>query len=89
PGAVSEVPGNGRRSSGIDATYRRSEVGTMDANSGAPWSEADISDLKNELDHGRTIAETASFLCRDVYEVRAKMKELKLTEQPSKRRVVL
>ena len=42
---------------------------------------------KNELDHSRTIAETASFLCRDVYEVRAKMKELRLTEQPSKRRV--
>ena len=61
----------------------------MDANSGEPWSEADISDLKNELDHGRTIAETASFLCRDVYEVRAKMKELRLTEQPGKRRVVL
>jgi len=61
----------------------------MDANSGEPWSEADISDLKNELDHGRTIAETASFLCRDVYEVRAKMKELRLTEQPSKRRVVV
>ena len=52
----------------------------MDANSGEPWSEADITDLKNELDHGRTIAETASFLCRDVYEVRAKMKELRLTE---------
>jgi hypothetical protein len=28
-------------------------------------------------------------LCRDVYEVRAKMKELRLTEQPGKRRVVL
>ena len=40
---------------------------SMDANSGEPWSEADISDLKNELDHGRTIAETASFLCRDVF----------------------
>ena len=37
---------------------------SMDANSGEPWSEADI---KNELDHGRTIAETASFLCRDVF----------------------
>jgi hypothetical protein len=58
----------------------------MDANSGEPWSEADISDLKNEIAHGRTIAETASFLCRDVYEVRA---ELRLTEQPGKRRVVL
>jgi hypothetical protein len=51
----------------------------MDANSGEPWSDANISDLKNELDHGRTIAETASFLCRDVYKVRAKMKELRLT----------
>jgi hypothetical protein len=49
----------------------------------------DISDLTNELAHGRTIAETASFLCRDEYEVRAKMKELRLTEQPGKRRVVL
>ena len=58
---------------------------SMDANSGEPWSEADISDLKNELDHGRTIAETASFLCRDVDEVRAKMKELGL--QPGTRRV--
>jgi hypothetical protein len=48
-----------------------------------------LRDLKNELDHGRTIAETASFLCRDVYEVRAKMKELRLTEQPGNRRVVL
>ena len=61
----------------------------MDANSGAPWSEADISDLFYELARGRTIAETASFLCRDVYEVRAKMKELRLTERPGKRRVVL
>ena len=48
----------------------------MDANSGAPWSEADISDPKNELDHGRTFAQTASFLCRDVDEVRQKAKEL-------------
>ena len=60
----------------------------MDANSGEPWSEMDISDLTNEIAHGRTVAQTASFLCRDVYQVRAKMKELKLTEQPSKRRRV-
>ena len=37
----------------------------MDANSGEPWSEMDISDLTNEIAHGRTMAETASFLCRD------------------------
>ena len=52
---------------------------SSDANSGEPWSEADISDLKNKIDRGRTIAETASFLCRDVDEVRAKMKEFGLT----------
>jgi hypothetical protein len=59
----------------------------MDANLGAPWSEADVSDLKNELNHGRTIAQTASFLCRDVPEVREKMKELGLVERHG--RVVL
>ena len=57
----------------------------MDANSREPWSEADISDLKNEIDHGRTVAKTASFLCRDVAEVREKMKKLGL--QAGKRRV--
>ena len=46
----------------------------------ARWSSAD---------HSQTIAKTASFLCRDVAEVRAKMKELRLTEQPGKWRVVL
>ena len=59
----------------------------MDANSGEPWSDADISDLKNELDRGRTVAQTASFLCRDEDEVREQMKELRLVEHP--RRVVL
>ena len=34
-------------------------------------------------------AETASFLCRDEDEVREKMKQLGLLEQPGKRRVVL
>jgi len=59
----------------------------MDANSGEPWSEADISDLENELDHSQTIAQIASFLCRDDDEVREKMKELGLAERPG--RVVL
>ena len=59
----------------------------MDANSGEQWSEADISDVKNELDHGRTVAQTASFLCRDISEVREKMKELGLVARRG--RVVL
>ena len=54
----------------------------MDANSGEPWSEMDISDLTNELTHGRTMAETASFLCRDEDEVRQKAKELGLLRSP-------
>ena len=58
----------------------RESTEPMDANSGEPWSEADISDLKNELAHGRTVAETASFLCRDEDEVRQKAKELGLLE---------
>ena len=33
----------------------------MDANSGEPWSEMDISDPTNEIAHGRTLAETARF----------------------------
>jgi hypothetical protein len=53
----------------------------MDANSGEPWSEADISDLTNDIAHGRTMAQTASFLCRDLDEVRQKAKELGLVEQ--------
>ena len=57
----------------------------MGANSGEPWSEMDISDLTNEIAHGRTMAETASFLCRDEDEVRQKAKELRLVEQLGKR----
>jgi hypothetical protein len=50
----------------------------MDANSGKPWSKMDVSDLRNEIAHGRTVAQTASFLRRDEDEVREKMKELGL-----------
>jgi hypothetical protein len=39
-------------------------------------SAMDISDLTNEIAHGRTMAETASFLSRDENEVRQKVKEL-------------
>jgi hypothetical protein len=60
------------------AEIHRESTEPMDANSGEPWSEMDISDLTNELAHGRTMAETASFLCRDEDEVRQKAKELGL-----------
>jgi hypothetical protein len=44
----------------------------------------DISDLGNEIAHGRTVSQTASFLCRDEDEVCEKMKELGLVERPRK-----
>jgi hypothetical protein len=44
-------------------------------------SKMDISDLKNEIAHGRTVAQTASFPCRDEDKVREKMKELGLVER--------
>ena len=53
----------------------------MDANSDDPWSETEISDLTNELARGRTIEETAIFLCRDLEDVRQKVKELGLVKQ--------
>jgi len=53
----------------------------MDANSGEPWSELDIQDLRASLDFGNTIADAARMLCRDEDEVRQKMKELGLVER--------
>ena len=61
----------------------------MDANSGKPWSEMDLEDLRHSLDYGNTFADAASMLCRDEDEVRKKVQELGLVEHPGKRRVVL
>ena len=60
------------------------EADDEDANSDKPWSKMDIADLTHSLDYGDTFAQTASFLCRDVDEVRQKTKELGLVEQPGK-----
>jgi hypothetical protein len=67
------------------AEIHRESTEPMDANSGEPWSEMDISDLTHSLDYGDTFAQTASFLCRDEDEVRQKATELGLVEQPGKR----
>ena len=45
-------------------------------NSGKPWSELDLSDLRYGLAAGETVEAIAEFLCRDVAEVRAKTAEL-------------
>ena len=57
----------------------------MDANSGEPWSEMDISDLTYCLVYVDTFAKTARFLCRDEDEVRQKARQLGLVEHPGRR----
>jgi len=57
----------------------------VDANSGEPWSEMDLEDLRHSLDYGNTFAAAASLPCRDEDEVRQKAKELGLLDQPGKR----
>jgi hypothetical protein len=42
----------------------------MDINSGQPWSEMSIADLEQALRIGEPIEQIATFLCRDVDEVR-------------------
>ena len=47
---------------------------------GAPWTETDITDLRNHAARGRSLQETAEFLCRSgsLYDVAEKAKELGL-----------
>ena len=52
----------------------------VDANSGKPWSEMDIQDLRACLDFGNTCADAAIMLCRDKDEVCQKAEELGLVE---------
>jgi hypothetical protein len=62
------------------AEIHRESTERTDANSGEPWSEMDISDLTNEIAHDRTMAEIASFVCRDEDEVRQKARELGMVD---------
>jgi hypothetical protein len=66
------------------AAIHRERTEQMDANSGEPWSEMDIQDLRASLDFGNTYADAASMLCRDEDEVRQKAKELGLVEHRKK-----
>jgi hypothetical protein len=42
-------------------------------NTGTSWSEWDDSDIRWGIDHGRSIEETADFLCRTPSEIRERM----------------
>jgi len=53
-------------------------VGIPDVNTGKPWSEMDVHDLKTCHATGTTIQDTAMFLCRNQPEIYAKSKELEL-----------
>jgi hypothetical protein len=46
-------------------------------NAGKPWSAMDLADLEEFLTYGRSAAEIASYLCRDVDEVEAKIASLR------------
>lgn len=48
----------------------------MTLNTGPPWSDLALSDLRASLEQGDTVEQAATFLCRDVDEVRAKAEEL-------------
>jgi hypothetical protein len=47
-----------------------------DISSGTIWSELDIRDLRDAVQRGERVEEIATFLCRDVDEVRAKVAEI-------------
>jgi hypothetical protein len=44
-------------------------------NAGEPWSAMDLADLEEFLTDGRSAAEIAEYLCREVDEVEAKIAE--------------
>ena len=52
----------------------------MEINSGEPWSEMDVWELKNSMQYGRSFAEVAGFLYRDESEVRQMADALGLKE---------
>ena len=48
----------------------------MNLNTGTPWSEWALADLKYSMEQGDSVEEIADFLCRDVEEVRKKIAEI-------------
>jgi hypothetical protein len=50
-------------------------------NTGTPWSEWDDADIRWGLDHGRSIKETAEFLCRTPSEIRQRIREIEEADE--------
>jgi hypothetical protein len=59
---------------------RKPPAGLPTVNSGQPWSELDVSDLRELRREGRSIAEIGEYLCREVEEVEDKAAELGLKD---------
>jgi hypothetical protein len=57
----------------------------MNLNSGKPWSQTALYDLRYWLEHGDSVEQVADLLCRDVNEVREKMVELGIREAQTSR----
>ena len=72
-----------------DYTSRWDSGAMPNLNSGRPWSEVDDSDIRWCIVHGQTVAEIASFLCRDPAEVEQRIRALKLSMPESKNVVSL
>lgn len=54
-------------------------------NTGEPWSEMSLSDIRWQVEHGRPVAEIADFLCRTRREMRDKIAELGLADEHRRR----
>jgi hypothetical protein len=60
----------------------------MNIYSGQPWTEIDIYEIGNCLARGTPVPEIAEFICRDVGEVRRKVKQLQAAATKSGREKV-
>jgi hypothetical protein len=55
---------------------KKPQADTSNINTGTPWSDFDLEDLRYWLAAGEGAEQIADFLCRSVEEVRAKTAEL-------------
>jgi hypothetical protein len=53
----------------------------LNLSSGSPWSPLDDADIRWGLDHGRSVEDTADFLCRTPAEIRERVAEIAETDQ--------
>jgi hypothetical protein len=53
---------------------KKPPAGMEDINSGKPWSAMDLADLEELLGSGSSIESIASYLCREVEEVKTEAK---------------